>query len=178
ACGGAATEGTRGLARLAALGPRCPARPSLRAFPAAAAVARIDLRRLRERTGLGQVAAWIRALARETTRGRRDLGAIDDLRVAGAARARAGVRGLGPVGVARVLLLLGHHDRPVLDPAARAFTRHRLGPGRTPVDRWLRRHRPWRGLALWFALWLETPAAFRLRTATPRTIPGRRAADS
>jgi len=178
ACGGTATEGTPGLARLAALGPRCPARPSLRAFPAAAAVARIDGRRLRERTGLGKVSAWIRAVARETARGRRDLRAIDHFSMAAAARALAGVRGHDRVGVARVLLLLGHHDRPVLDPAARAFARRRVGPGRTPVDRWLRRHRPWRGLALWFALWLETPAAAGLRTATPRTIPGRRAADS
>jgi 3-methyladenine DNA glycosylase/8-oxoguanine DNA glycosylase len=179
ACGGAAsTEGTGALARLAALGPRCPARPSLRAFPAAGAVARIDPRRLRERTGLGQLAAGIRTLARESARGRRDLRAIDHLSTTAAARALAGVRGLGPVGVARVLLLLGHHDRPVLEPEARTFARSRLGHDRARFDRWLRRHRPWRGLALWFALWLETPDAAEFRTLPSRALPGRRAADS
>src|SRR5262245_4598192 len=96
ACGGSASpEGMRALARLAALGPRCPARRSLRAFPAAAAVARIDARRLRVRTGLGQLAASVRALAREASRGRRDLRAIDHLSMTAAARALAGVRGLG-----------------------------------------------------------------------------------
>jgi 3-methyladenine DNA glycosylase/8-oxoguanine DNA glycosylase len=179
ACSGdAATEGAHPLARLAALGPRCPARPSLRAFPTAAAIARLDEPRLRVRSGLGQRAAWIRALARETARGRRDLLAIDTLSMAAAQRALTGVRGLGPVGVAQVLLLLGHHDRPVLEPAAPVFARRALGGGGAQLDRWLRRHRPWRGLALWFALWLESPAAQALTTARARGRPGRRAAGS
>ena len=176
-------DNARIRARLAALGPRCPARPALRAFPSARLLARIDVQRLRERTGLGARATWVRSVARTAARGV-GLEAIDALSVTGAARQLAAVRGLTPAGTARVLLLLGHHDRPALDPAVRAAVRRALGDRHLRVEHWLRRHRPWRGLVLWCALWLESPEARLLaapagvRTATPPPLPGRRAAHS
>src|SRR5262249_62353326 len=81
-------------------------------------------------------------------------------------------------------LLLGHHDRPALDPAVRAAVRRALGDRHLRVEHWLRRHRPWRGLVLWCALWLESPEARLLaapagvRAATPPPLPGRPAAPS
>jgi 3-methyladenine DNA glycosylase/8-oxoguanine DNA glycosylase len=175
ACRGALpVDVARGLARLAALGPRCPARPALRAFPSAATLARIDWRRLRERTGLGRGAARIRRLAREQIAGRLDLHALDALPLAAAARMLNRVHGLGALGAARVLLLLGDHDRPVLDAGARAFARCSLGGNGAPLARWLRAHRPWRGLALWSAQRLDEP----LRTEPWRGRPDRRAAGS
>jgi 3-methyladenine DNA glycosylase/8-oxoguanine DNA glycosylase len=175
ACGNALpADAVRGLARLARLGRRCPARPALRAFPSPATLARIDGRGLRESTGVGPGVARVRRLAREETSGRRDLQTIDGLSVARAARVLNRVHGLGAVGVARVLLLLGHHDRAVLDRAARAFARRALGGDGAPLARWLRGHRPWRGLALWYALRLGEP----LRTERPRARPDRRAAGS
>jgi 3-methyladenine DNA glycosylase/8-oxoguanine DNA glycosylase len=170
-------------ARLAALGPRCPARPALRAFPSARLLARTDVQRLRERTGLGPRAAWVHSLARDAARGE-GLEGIDALSVTGAARRLAAVRGLTPTGIARVLVLLGHHDRPALDPAVRSSVRRALGDRHLRIEHWLRRHRPWRGLALWCALWLESPEARLLaapagvRTARRRALPDRQAAGS
>jgi hypothetical protein len=101
ACGNALpADAVRGLARLARLGRRCPARPALRAFPSPATLARIDGRGLRESTGLGPGVARVRRLAREETSGRRDLQTIDGplRRPSGAraeprARTRRGRRG-------------------------------------------------------------------------------------
>jgi 3-methyladenine DNA glycosylase/8-oxoguanine DNA glycosylase len=176
-------DSARIRARLAALGPRCPAQPALRAFPSARLLARIGVQRLRERTGLGPRAAWVHSVARDAPRGD-GLEAIDSLSVTGAARRLAAVRGLPPAGIARVLVLLGHHDRAALDPAIRASVRRALGDRHLRVEHWLRRHRPRRGLALWCALWLESPEARLLaapggvRTSRKRALLGRRAAGS
>lgn len=157
---GASADHEPPIARLARLGRRCPARPALRAFPGPALLATTPLGQLRTATGLGHRAAYVSALARDVTRGRCDLEAIARLPVHEATRALRGVRGLGPLGIARLLLLLGHHDVPVLDRAARAFARRTLGGDGPPFARWLRRQRPWRGLALWCALdSAETAAA-------------------
>src|SRR5262249_62322410 len=52
-------------AAIAALGRRCPVRPELRAFPSPRTLARLDVRRLAGRTGLGRRAAWVSSLARD-----------------------------------------------------------------------------------------------------------------
>ena len=168
-------------ARLGALGPRCPALPAMRAFPGPAALARLGIRRLRERTNLGDRARSVIAAARDVVRGRHDLRAIEHLSGMEASRRLRKIRGLGSLGVARLLLLLGHHDHPVRDPAARAFARRVLGGDGAPLERWLRGQRPCRGLALWFAQWSETPTAAgpaRLRTLRRQRRPGCRAARS
>src|SRR5262249_30978697 len=100
----APTDTARALARVGSLGARCPAQPVLRACPSAATLARFDVRRLRERTGLGRRAVWVHRLARQVASGRRDLRAIESLSTRAAARALEGVPGLEPAGVARLLL--------------------------------------------------------------------------
>lgn len=99
------------IAGLAALGRRCPAQRTLRAFPDPAALARVSLRTLRA-LGLGRHADPVRMLARDVVRGRRDLDALGQLPLAAATRALRGIRGLGAVGRSRLLLTLGHFDVP------------------------------------------------------------------
>jgi 3-methyladenine DNA glycosylase/8-oxoguanine DNA glycosylase len=146
-------------ARIAALGRRCPAAPELRAFPEPRALARMAVRRLDERTGLGSRARVVSAIATlypdplEHLPRRRLSGQL--ARIAGVDRAT----------LAWLMLLLGHHDRPVLDGAAVRFATRAFGPGRSAdsaFGRRIARWRPWSGLALWWAQRLETPAAVRL----------------
>jgi 3-methyladenine DNA glycosylase/8-oxoguanine DNA glycosylase len=143
-------QARRALAALVALGRRCPARPGLRTFPSPLALARLPIRRLRDHMALGQAAAWISALARDVAAGRRDLAAIEHLPAREARRALESIAGLGPVGASWLVLLLGHHDEPVLDSVSRAVVRRAVG-GQPAVRRWLRAQAPWRGLAVWLA---------------------------
>jgi len=108
----------RGLAGLVSFGSRWPADRSRRAFPTPDVLARTSLRLLRQRTGLGQRAAWIRALARDVARGARQLQRLEDLPPADAARALRTIDGLGPAGVRAVLLLLGHAGGTTPAPTA------------------------------------------------------------
>src|SRR5262249_52481153 len=117
--------------------PRCPGLPTLRAFPDAPRLARLDVGRLRRRTGLGPRAGPVRALARAVVSGRLDLERLELAGTEGLTRTLPGIRGLDPAGIAWLRLLLGHFDAPG-------------------------RRRAWRGAALWFASWLETPDARRL----------------
>jgi 3-methyladenine DNA glycosylase/8-oxoguanine DNA glycosylase len=163
----------RSVNRLVAFGQRCPARPGLRAFPSPAALASIPARQLRDDTDLGDRAVWITGLARDIAAGRRDLEAIAHLPAPEAARALRAVPGVGPVGSAWLLLLLGHSDEPLLDRVTRSFARRALGDDRAALDRRLRRWGPWRGLALWLAHRAADPAARALLSAL--RSPGARA---
>src|SRR5262245_21816227 len=165
----------RALVGLTTFGRRCTARPTLRTFPSPPALARVPLRRLAERTGLGDRSASIRALARAVVAGRRDLEGLEHLPTARAVRLLRSVRGLGPAEVARLLLVLGHHDVPLRDRAARSLVRRSLGGEHARLERWLHRQAPWRGRALWLALRLADPAAGVLRRTGPPAIPARRA---
>jgi 3-methyladenine DNA glycosylase/8-oxoguanine DNA glycosylase len=149
---------SRSIGWLVTVGRRCPARPALRAFPSPAALARISTQRLAAITGRGDRIAPIVRLSREVAAGRRDLEALPHLGVRDAARVLRSVRGIGPLGVARLLLLLGYLDEPVRDRDARAFARRALGGDGAALERWLRRQAPWRGLALWLAPWAADPA--------------------
>jgi len=162
----------RSVNRLVAFGRRCPALPDLRAFPSPAALASISVRRLRDDTGLGYRAAWIRGLARDVVAGRRDLEAIVRLPGPEAARMIGAVPGIGRVGTAWLLLLLGHHDQPILDGVTRSFTRRALGDDDTALDQRLRRWRPWRGLALSLAYRASDRAA-RSQLSSYRSREGR-----
>jgi hypothetical protein len=111
-------EAVRAVTRLTALGRRCPAQPGLRAFPEPAALARLSIRQLEARTGLGRRAARVAALARDVAAGRRDPDAIEHLPLAAATRALRAVPGLGTIGVCWLLLLLGHREAAVIEGAA------------------------------------------------------------
>ena len=165
----------RSIERLIAFGRRCPARPALRAFPSPEALAGIPLRHLAARTGLGHRAAWIRMLARAVAAQRSDLEAAERLPIGDAADLLRDVPGLGPISVARLLLLLGHTDTPALDRASRSFARRALGGEGRPLERWLHRQKPWRGVALWCAQRLADPASAALlrRSWSPATLARR-----
>ena len=145
-------------ARIAALGRRCPAAPELRAFPEPRTLARMAVRRL-ERTGLGSRARMVSALATLQLNG------LEHLPRRQLAARLARTAGVDRATVAWLMLLLGHHDRPALDRATVAFVTRAFGSDRSAgsaFGRRIARWRPWGGLALWWARWLETPAATRL----------------
>ena len=147
-------------ARIAALGRRCPAAPELRAFPEPRTLARMAVRRLGERTGLGSRARVVSALAQL------HLGALEQLPRRRLAARLARIPGIDRETVAWLMLLLGHHDRPVLDSATVRFATRTFGRGRAADSVFARRiahWRPWGGLALWWAQRLETRAAERER---------------
>ena len=151
-------------AAIAALGRRCPVRPELRAFPSPRTLARLDVRRLAGRTGLGRRAAWVSALARETDAARLDLGAIERLPGKRLAARLARLPGMGRPTLAWLLLLLGQHDCPVLDRATLRFAARAFGPGGAAgcsLERWVARRQPWGGLALWCARVLDACAGAR-----------------
>jgi 3-methyladenine DNA glycosylase/8-oxoguanine DNA glycosylase len=180
AAGSAPRDGVRrAFAGLTTFGRRCAARPALRTFPSPVVLARAPLRRLAEHTGLGDRCAWIRTLARAVVARRCDLEGLEHLPAADAVRFLRTVDGLGPAAMARVLLVLGHHDVLLRDRAARSLVRRGLGGEHARLERWLRRQAPWRGRALWLALRLADPAAAgALRTARPPAIPARRGGHS
>jgi 3-methyladenine DNA glycosylase/8-oxoguanine DNA glycosylase len=145
-------------ARIAALGRRCPAAPELRAFPEPRRLARMAVRRL-ERTGLGSRARMVSALATLQLNG------LEHLPRRQLAARLARTAGVDRATVAWLMLLLGHHDRPALDRATVAFVTRAFGSDRSAgsaFGRRIARWRPWGGLALWWARWLETPLATRL----------------
>src|SRR5262245_1448762 len=158
--GGAVVAGGGGAAAatIAALGRRCPAAPELRAFPVPRTLARMALRRL-ERAGLGSRARVVSAVATL------QLDGLERLPRRRLAARLARTAGVDCATVAWLMLLLGHHDRPVLDRAAVHFVTRVFGPDRSAdsaFGRRIARWHPWGGLALWWAQWLETPAATRL----------------
>ena len=150
--------GVAATARIAALGRRCPAAPELRAFPEPRRLARMAVRRL-ERTGLGSRARMVSALATLQLNG------LEHLPRRQLAARLARTAGVDRATVAWLMLLLGHHDRPALDRATVAFVTRAFGSDRSAgsaFGRRIARWRPWGGLALWWARWLETPLATRL----------------
>lgn len=163
--GGAAT------ARVAALGRRCPAAPDLRAFPEPRTLARMAVRRL-ARIGLGARARVVSDVATL------HLDALEHLSQRRLAARLARIAGVDRATVAWLMLLLGHQDRPVLDRATVRFITRAFGPDRSAdsaFGRRIARWRPWSGLALWWAQWLETPAATRLGADAPSLRRRRRA---
>ena len=113
------------LHALVSLGSRCPADRRRHAFPTPEVLARLSLRELRRRTGLGPGAGWVRTLARDVVRGTRDPRELDDMTARDAVRALRGVEGLDAAGVRTMLRLLGHSDRstPARSVVRRASTR-------------------------------------------------------
>jgi len=153
------------IGRLGALGRRCPADPSLRAFPTAAEIASAGVRVLRA-AGLGYRAEYLVRLARETLDGRRDLDALAaravTLPVDEVARALRSIRGVGPATTAYVLMMLGYYDRPAIDRATLRWAAGALYRGHAPttarLERRIARYGRWRGLVLWFSQWLGSRA--------------------
>jgi 3-methyladenine DNA glycosylase/8-oxoguanine DNA glycosylase len=146
------------IARIAALGRRCPTAPELRAFPEPRALARMAVRRL-ERTGLGSRARVVSAVATLHVNG------LERLPRRPLAARLARTAGVDRATMAWLMLLLGHHDRPAFDRATVAFVRRTFGPDRSADSAFARRiarWHPWGGLALWWAQWLEAPAETRL----------------
>jgi DNA-3-methyladenine glycosylase II len=178
----AATDGrsraaTSTIGRLVRLGRRVPAQPGLRAFPSPRILARTAVSRLASVVGLGERASPIVRLSREIAAGRRDLEALRQLDARETACALREIRGLGPLDVARLLLVLGHLDETVRDGAARSFARRALGGDGAPLERWLRRQAPWRGLALWLASRADGPdASTPLKPGRLPEVPASRAA--
>lgn len=117
------------LAGLVSFGSRCPADRRQRAFPAPEVLARLSLRELRQRTGCGHRAAWLRALARDVAGGALDLQRLDDLSPRDAAHVLRTIDGLGPAGVRAALRVLGHAGVPAAPP------RFRPAPTRAPRTR-------------------------------------------
>jgi len=124
-----ASPAVESLHALVSLGSRCPADRRRHAFPTPEVLARLPLRELRRRTGLGPAAGWVRTLARDVARGTRDPRELDDLTARDAVRALRGVEGLDAAGVRTMLRLLGHTDgsaaRSVVRRASTRATRTR-----------------------------------------------------
>jgi 3-methyladenine DNA glycosylase/8-oxoguanine DNA glycosylase len=143
--------------RLGLLGPRCPADRRLRAFPTPERLAEVGVRGLRL-LGLGAASAPVVRLARDVASGRLDLFALERASL----RSVRAVPGLDASAAGWVALLLGHADRGLVD--ARSARR---------LAAWA----PWRGLALWCALWLACPLPEQQRlraTPTRRRRPASR----
>ncbi len=164
------------FAAVVGLGRRCPARRGMHAFPDPATLARVPLRRLARITGSRERASHVLGLSRDLVAGRCDLDALSGLAAREAARRLRAIHGIGPRGVARLLLCLGFHDEAGRDRDARDFARSALGGDRTALETWLRRQAPWRGLALCFAPVAADPAVLaRLRRERPPGVPASRA---
>lgn len=155
------------MTRLALLGPRCPVDRRLRAFPDATQLADVGVRRLRL-LGLGAASSAIARLARDVVAGRVDLVGLERTAAGrplrSLSRTLRALPGIGAPAAGWLALLLGHVDGALVD----ARSARRLAD-------WA----PWRGLALWCALWLgcPLPEQARLRAATaqpPRRGPARR----
>src|SRR5262249_43708502 len=116
--------GGAAAATIAALGRRCPAAPELRAFPAPRTLARAAVRRL-QRAGLGSGARVVSAVATL------HLDGLEHLPRRRLAARLARTAGVDRATVAWLMLLLGHHDRPVLDRAAVHFVTRAFGPDRS-----------------------------------------------
>jgi len=158
------------IARLGALGPPCPVDRTLRAFPSAAALARIDADELRLRTGLGYRARHVAALARDVEAGTRDLdalaAAVSTLPRDTVVRELRTIAGVGPATAGYVAAMLGRTDVPVVDRATLRWMRAASGAS-TPeaVARRAARWGRFAGLALWWTQWLASryPALLRAR---------------
>ena len=78
--------------------------------------------------------------------------------------------------------MLGHYDRPVIQPATLRYAADLLPRGRRPTGQQLARraarYGAWRGLALWFSMCLvatrETAIIHTQTRAIPRVAPGSR----
>jgi hypothetical protein len=141
--------------RLVALGARCPADRRLRTFPTAERVDEVGVRGLRL-LGLGTVAVPLARLARDVTSGRLDLFALERA----SPRALRAIPGVDASAAGWIGLLLGHVDGPLVD-----------GRSARRLAAWA----PWRGLALWWALWLACPLPEQERLRAPlrtRRRPG------
>lgn len=148
------------MAALLGLGPRWGWAPRLRAYPTPRLVADAGVARLRA-LGLGASASPVVALARDVLAQRRDLAGLERqapaLAASTVARALDDIPGIDPAGRAWLMLLLGHADRGLVTPGA---------------ARRLAMWAPWRGLALWWALWLQCPRPEqrRLRDGLRRSV--------
>lgn len=153
------------MSRLVLLGGRCPVDRTLRAFPTPERIADVGVRGLRL-LGLGPSSSALVALARDVAAGRIDLVALERTAprrsLTGLSRTLQDIRGIGAPGAGWLALLLGHTDGALVD----AQSARRLAT-------WS----PWRGLALWCALWLACPLPEQARLrASLRPSPRRRPA--
>jgi N-glycosylase/DNA lyase len=127
------------------------------AFPNAEAMASVPESFYRETVRAGYRSAYLHALANGVVTGTFDieeLGVEHDLPDDEVAARLLSLPGIGPYGVAHLMMLLGRHSRLILD----SWTRPKYGrlSGRKATDatieRRFRRYGPYAGLAFWLYL--------------------------
>ena len=140
-----------------------------RLFPEPEEVARLGVKGLRDRCGLGYRAPYLHTFASSVARGDRELEAFADPSrdTEDLAAALASIRGFGPYAVSTLLTSLGRYDRLILDSWIRKTVSDMHYRSRSIADRTIeRRYAPWgrwKTLACWFdcawASWLEDAVA-------------------
>ncbi|MBK8975957.1 MAG: Fe-S cluster assembly protein HesB [Planctomycetes bacterium] len=135
-----------------------PAPSGRRAFPSAAACARLSEADWRDQVRAGYRAPHARWLADAFASGALQAAGFEDpdLPTDELRRRLLALRGFGPYAAGQVLRLLGHYDDLALDSWCRARGAQLAGRSRPPADAWFeRRYRGfgrYRGLGLWTEL--------------------------
>jgi 3-methyladenine DNA glycosylase/8-oxoguanine DNA glycosylase len=134
-----------------------PAATGARAFPTAEAMASVPESFFRETVRAGFRSAYLHALASGVVAGVfeiEELGVQADLRDDEVASRLLALPGIGPYGVAHLMMLLGRHSRLILD----SWTRPKYAKvngrkaGDATVERRFRRYGRYGGLAFWLYL--------------------------
>lgn len=138
-----------------------PAGPYGRAFPSPQAMAEAPDRFYRTIAGAGYRGAYLKTLAKDVARGRVDLEELgeisgDELPDGEVAARLQALPGVGPYAAAHVMLMLGRHDRLILDSWTRPKYAQLLGRKRPVSDRTIerrfKRYGRYAGLAFWLFL--------------------------
>jgi DNA-3-methyladenine glycosylase II len=148
------------IGKIGELGDPCPVASELRAWPPPERILEAGRSYLEKEAKLGYRAAYIMELAERVASGELDIekiAAIEDSEEM--AKALLGVKGVGPASVAYLQAMLGHYDRPVLDSATLGYLAKACFRGRKPspkeAEKKLAPYGRWKGLVLWFGLWLS-----------------------
>ena len=157
------------------LGEKTPGAPTDspygRAFPTPASMAAAPASFYKKVAGTGYRGPYLKALSSSVVRDRVDLEALattsrDDLPDDEVADQLQALPGVGPYAAAHIMLMLGRHDRLILDSWTRPQYARLLGRkrpiGDRTIERRFNRYGPYAGLAFWLFLtrdWLPDEAA-------------------
>jgi N-glycosylase/DNA lyase len=128
-----------------------------RAFPTPEALARADERFYKDVVRAGYRGAYLRSLARSVAKGEVDLEALRDpsLPFDELDRRLRDLPGVGPYAAAQIAMLLGRHERLVLDSWTRPKYARLAGKRSVSdrsIERAFRRYGRWAGLAFWLTV--------------------------
>lgn len=147
--------------RLAELGDRCPADPTLRAWPTPGQVTRAGERYLRNTVRAGYRSPYIVELAQRMKAGDIDLEALEaqapEMTLDELFKALTSVKGIGKSSAHYLMNLLGRYDHISVDSATIAYAKRAWFKGKRPTEKQIRRRfaqfGKWQSLVYWFSRW-------------------------